>query len=37
MKRALLKVADYTLSFTTIVMLAALVVYAAGHLGTVGY
>jgi len=37
MKRALLKVADVTLSATVIVALAMLVVFAAGHLGTVGY
>ncbi len=37
MKRALLKVADVTFSTTFIVALAMLVVYFAGHMGTVGY
>ncbi len=37
MKPMLRKMADVTLSMTTIVLLAALVVYVAGHVGAVPY
>lgn len=37
MNRALLKIADATLSATFVVMLAMLVVYFARHMSTVGY
>jgi hypothetical protein len=37
MKLALRKIADVVLSTTTVVLLAALVVYVAGHMGTIGY
>jgi hypothetical protein len=37
MKTVLHKVCDFALSLTTIVVLATLVVFAAGQLGTIGY
>ena len=37
MKMVLRKIADATLSMTTVVLLAALVVYIAGNVGAVPY
>jgi hypothetical protein len=37
MKLALRKIADITISTTAVVLLAALVVFIAGHMGTIGY
>lgn len=37
MNRALTKFADFTLSFTVVVALAAMVVWVAGHMATPGY
>ena len=37
MKLVLRKIADVTLSMTAVVLLAALVVFVADHMGTIGY
>jgi len=37
MKLILRKIADVTLSMTAVVLLAALVVFVADHMGTIGY